>query len=114
MIIKEGLSMAELTVIARAKAKPGHEADLERAMRAVVGPSHDEQGCLRYTVHRSVGDPASFVTVERWASKEAMDRHFTAPHTQSLLKQIPELLVEPPDISVFELLPEGRSEKGRL
>jgi quinol monooxygenase YgiN len=40
--------MAELTVIARAKAKPGHEADLERAMRAVVGPSHDEQECLRY------------------------------------------------------------------
>jgi quinol monooxygenase YgiN len=65
-------------------------------------------------VHRSVGDPASFVTVERWASKEAMDQHLTAPHTQSLLKKIPELLVEPPDITVFELLPEGRSEKGRL
>jgi quinol monooxygenase YgiN len=106
--------MAELTVIARAKARPGHEADLERAMRAVVGPSHDEQGCLRYTVHRSIGDPASFVTVERWVSKEAMDLHFSAPHTQTLLKRIPELLAEPPDISVFELLPEGRSEKGRL
>ncbi|MGH7231150.1 MAG: putative quinol monooxygenase [Nitrospiraceae bacterium] len=106
--------MAELTVIARAKAKPGREADLERAMRAGVNPSHREQGCLRYTVHRSIGDPASFVTVERWVSKEAMDQHFAAPHTQALLKQIPDLLAEPPDISVFELLAEGSSDKGRL
>jgi quinol monooxygenase YgiN len=106
--------MAELTVIARAKAKAGREADLERAMRAAVAPSHDEPGCLRYTVHRSLNDPASFVTVERWVSKEAIDRHFVAPHTQALMKQIPELLAEPPDISVFELLPEGRPEKGRL
>ncbi|HJU03723.1 MAG TPA: putative quinol monooxygenase [Nitrospiraceae bacterium] len=104
----------ELTVIAKAKARPGREADLERAMRAVVGRSHEEPGCVRYTVHRSVGDPAVFITVERWASKEAMDRHFAAPHTQALLKQIPDLLAEPPDISVYELLQEGRAEKGRL
>jgi quinol monooxygenase YgiN len=106
--------MGELTVIAKAKAKPGREADLERAMRAVVDPSHEEQGCVRYTLHRSLDDPATFVTVERWASKDAMDQHFAAPHTQALLKQVPDLLAEPPDISVFELLPEGRAEKGRL
>lgn len=106
--------MGELTVIAKAKAKPGRESDLERAMRTVVSPSHEEQGCLRYTVHRSVNDPATFITIERWASKEAMDAHFAAPHTKALLQKVPELLAEPPDISAFELLPEGRSEKGTL
>ena len=104
----------ELTVIARAKAKPGREADLERALRAMVGPSHDEQGCVRYTVHRSVGDRSNFATVERWTSKEAIDRHFAAPHTQALMARIPELLAEPPDISIFEMLSEGFSPKGRL
>ena len=30
--------MAEATVIAKAKAKPGREADLERALCSVIGP----------------------------------------------------------------------------
>lgn len=106
--------MAEMTVTARAKAKPGREGDLERALRAVVGPTHQEAGCLHYSVHRGLEDRATFVTIERWTSKEAVDRHMTAPHTQALLKQIPELLAAPPDITAYELLPEGRPEKSRF
>ena len=44
--IMRGL-MAGLTVMARAKAKPGREAELEQAMRAVVVPTHQEAGCLQ-------------------------------------------------------------------
>ena len=40
--------MTGLTVIARAKAKAGREKELEQAMRAVVTPTHQESGCLRY------------------------------------------------------------------
>jgi quinol monooxygenase YgiN len=107
-------TMAGLTVMARAKAKPGREAELEQAMRAVVVPTHQEAGCLRYTVYRSVIDPSVFVTVEHWMSKEAVDQHFATAHVQALLKQVPNLLMEPPDITLYELLPEGDSEKGRL
>jgi quinol monooxygenase YgiN len=106
--------MTGLTVMARAKAKAGREAELEQAMRAVVVPTHQEAGCLRYTVHRSVIDPSVFVTVEHWTSKEAIDQHFATAHVQALLKQVPNLLMEPPDITLYELLPEGDSEKGRL
>jgi len=106
--------MNGLTVMARAKAKPGREAEVEQAMRAVVVPTHQESGCLRYAVHRSLIDPSIFVTVEHWTSKEAVDLHFATAHVQALLKKVPELLIEPPDITLYELLPEGQSEKGRL
>lgn len=106
--------MSGLTVTARAKAKPGRESDLEQAMRAVVAPTHQEAGCLRYTVHRSMIDPSEFVTIELWTSKEAVDQHFAMPHVQALLEKAAELLMEPPDITFYELLPEGHSEKGRL
>ena len=55
-----------------------------------------------------------FITVERWVSKEAVDQHFGAPHIQSLLKKAGELLASPPEITVFELLPEGHPDKGRI
>jgi quinol monooxygenase YgiN len=106
--------MPELTVVARVKAKPGREADLEREFRAVVGPTHSESGCLRYTLHRSLEDPTLFITIERWSSKEAIDKHFGTPHIQSLLKKAGDLLAAAPEITVFELLPEGQSDKGRL
>ncbi|MGH7274981.1 MAG: putative quinol monooxygenase, partial [Nitrospiria bacterium] len=83
--------MAELTVVARLKAKPGREAEVERELRALVGPTHKERGCLRYALHRSVEDRATFVVIERWASKEAFDQHFAAPYVQALLKKVPEL-----------------------
>jgi quinol monooxygenase YgiN len=106
--------MTGLTVLARAKAKPGREKELEQAMRAVVAPTHREAGCLRYTVHRSLMDPSVFMTVEHWISKEAIDQHFATPHVQALLNNAPDLLAEPPDISLYELLPEGHSEKGQF
>jgi quinol monooxygenase YgiN len=106
--------MSGLTVMPRAKAKHGREGELEQAMRAVVVPTHQEPGCLRYAVHRSLIDPSVFITVEHWISKEAVDQHFATAHVQALLKKVPDLLMEPPDITLYELLPEGHSEKGRL
>ncbi len=76
--------MQELTVVARAKAKPGRK------------------------------DPAVFMVIERWASKEALDLHFAASYVQALLKKLQDLLVAPPEIETFELLPAGRSNKGTL
>ena len=104
--------MHEVTVIARAKAKAGCEAALERELRKVVAPTHADPGCLRYTLHRSIEDTAAFVTVERWTSKDAHDRHLGTPHVRSLFKKLPELLASSPEISLFELLPEGFPEKG--
>jgi quinol monooxygenase YgiN len=104
--------MSELTVIARVKAKPGRESELEQEFRAVIVPTHKESGCLRYTLHRSVDDPASFITVERWSSRAAIDQHMGTPHIQALLKKASDLLAGMPDIQVYELLREGQPDKG--
>lgn len=106
--------MSELTAVARVKARPGREAELERELRAIVAPTHKEPGCLRYALHRSMEDRAVFVVVERWASKQALDQHFAAPYIQAFLKKVPELMAAPPEIITYELLPEGLPEKGRI
>jgi quinol monooxygenase YgiN len=102
--------MAELTVIARLNARSGKEAELEQALRAVVAPTHAEPGCLRYALHRSSNDPATFVLVERWVSKEALDQHLEMPYLKALRARFQEL-VEGRDVNLYELLPEGKPEK---
>ena len=101
----------ELTVIARAKAKPGREGDVEKELRRCVGPTHKEAGCLRYAIHRGADDPQTFVVVERWKSKEALDEHLRSEHVQKLFSAMGALLAGPAEILSYQLLPEG-GEKG--
>jgi quinol monooxygenase YgiN len=102
--------MAELTVIARVKAKPGKESELEQALRGAVAPTHAEAGCLRYALHRSLDDPATFLFVERWVSREALDQHLETPHLKAIRAKFKDLL-EARDVGLYELLPEGTPQK---
>jgi quinol monooxygenase YgiN len=106
--------VSELTVIATAKAKPGKEKELERILRASLAPTHEEPGNLHFSLHRAIDDPSIVVAIERWASKEAWNEHFTTPHIEAVVSQTKDLLAEPPRVAAYELLPEGSSEKGRL
>lgn len=106
--------MPELMVTVRVKAKPGKEAELEKAWRAIIGPTHNESGCLKYVLHRAVDDPGFLMSIERWTSKEAIDQHMAAPYVQALLSRVPELVAGPPEIRLFEAIPEGSSGKGKI
>ncbi len=96
--------MTEMTVIARVKAKKGKEQELAQAWSKVVGLSRKEAGCLGYVLHRSLEDRSLFVSVEKWASKEANDQHMASAHIQDLLRQVPDLVAAPPEITPFEAL----------
>lgn len=96
--------MSELTVIARVKARPGKEKELEQAWSTVAGLSRKEFGCLGYVLHRSLADPTLFVSVEKWSSKGSSEQHMVSAHIQELLRQVPRLLAAPPEILPFEVL----------
>ncbi|WP_152046766.1 putative quinol monooxygenase [Aureimonas psammosilenae] len=72
--------MAPLTIVARLKAKPGHEAELEKELRGLVAPTRAEKGCLNYDLHRSHQDPGLFIFHENWESRELWDAHMNSPH----------------------------------
>ena len=91
--------MSEVTIIARARAKPGHEEEMERALRVNAESSKCEGGCVSYSVLR--GDDGTFMTVERWATRADADSHMTTPHVQTLLQTIAPLLDGAPEISVM-------------
>ena len=89
----------EITVIAHAKARAGHEEEIERALRENAEASRGENGCVSYSVLR--GDDGSFMTVERWRTRADADQHMSTPHVQRLLGTIVPLLDGPPQITVY-------------
>lgn len=84
-----------LIIVAIFDAKPGREADLEIALRAMPGPSRLEIGCLNYDLHRDRTDPRRFFFHETWTTVEDHQAHLQTPHVRHLLSLTPDLLAEP-------------------
>jgi quinol monooxygenase YgiN len=67
-------------VIATLRVKPEKLSQLLTAARLVIAATRKEDGCVFYDLHQSVTDPDQLVFVERWTSREALAKHFDAPH----------------------------------
>jgi len=96
----------DLIVIASAKAQPGREQDLERALRDVSKPTREQPGLVGFSLYRSSSDPAILVGFERWASPEDHARHLQGEHVQRLMSAMGSVLAEPPNIVAYQILDE--------
>lgn len=105
--------MPDVVVVATFTAKPGMGDALEPGLRAPVEPTHAEEGCLLYALHRGAHDPDTFVFIERWSSAEALHAHIGQPWVTGLSALEP-LLAGPPRVELFHAVPAGDAGKGAL
>jgi len=105
--------MSDVIVVATFVARPGHADAVETALRVPIAPTHDEDGCSLYALHRGIGDPDTFVFVERWTSAEALAVHAERPWVTGL-SAIADLLTGPPHVATYRPLADGDPDKGRL
>ena len=71
-----------MIVVGRVSCAAEHRAALVALLERMQEESRREPGCLRYGFFAAVEDPLTFVAVEEWADREALDRHFAQPHLQ--------------------------------
>jgi quinol monooxygenase YgiN len=84
-----------LSVVAGSIKKPGKEADLRRAVLALIEPTRREDGCTQYDLHVHTDDPGQFLFYENWTSPEHLDRHAASAHFRNFEKVVGDLLAEP-------------------
>ena len=65
--------MSEVVVVGSFKAQPGKEDEALEAFKALMEPTHSEDGCVLYALHRGVDDPARLTFIERWDPREQLD-----------------------------------------
>src|ERR1700754_3704718 len=69
---KDGkLPKEAITLVVLLKSREGQEPLLEAELRAPVGPTRREDGCITYDLHRGADTPSSFLLHEVWATREA-------------------------------------------
>src|ERR1700732_1113683 len=69
-----------VTLIVLLRAREGQESLLEAELRALVGPTRREDGCLTYELHRGADTPSALLLHEVWASREHHRLHTQTPH----------------------------------
>jgi quinol monooxygenase YgiN len=106
--------MSEVVVLVSLTAHPGKEAEGERLLSELLGPTHAEEGCILYSLHRAADDPQRFAFVERWASRELLETHMGSDHISRAMEEVPNYFSAGPEIVIFEPLPGGQETKGSL
>jgi quinol monooxygenase YgiN len=74
------LPKGAVTLIVTLRAKDGQQLLLEAELRALVGPTRKEEGCLQYDLHAAADQPGSYLLHEVWASREHHGAHTRTPH----------------------------------
>jgi len=106
--------MSEVVVVGAFKAQPGKEAEAVEAFKALVDPTHREDGCVLYALHQGIDDPSRLAFIERWESREKLDAHLESEHVATVLARAEELFGDSADIVVYEPLEGGEPKKGSL
>jgi len=101
--------MPKLTVIATMRAQPGKEAALQAQLLSLVAPTRTEAGCIEYDLHRLQDDPSTFVMIEHWTSREALDAHLGTPHLLALGAALPDLLRSPLELQLLDTVSTPRA-----
>ena len=90
-------------MIGRVRCEAANRDALVKALTEMQDESRREEGCIRYGFFAAVEDPLSFVAVEEWADRGALDRHFAEQHLQEFAGELLELVSEPPEVAIHEV-----------
>ena len=96
-----------IVVIGRVQCEPEHRERLVSLLERMQEDSRKEEGCIRYGFFAAVEDPHSFVAVEEWADREALDRHFAQPHLHEFAAGLLEIVSERPEVAIHEIAATG-------
>ena|ERR1700712_1012057 len=92
----------KISVIARIRAKSGHEDEVRSMFEKLVEPSQKEAGCIKYNVFEDKHYTGSFFTYEEWESEEALETHLSV--NKEGLNKAKALLREDLSISILKLI----------
>ena len=105
--------MSEVVIVVVLTIKDGEAERAEAALRSMIGPTHSEPGCVRYALHREVGNPNRLVIIERWSSDDALGDHYRQPHMTGMA-ELSDLLAHPIESYALTPVPAGDPAKGSL
>lgn len=98
------MSNQTIRVVARFTAIPEKVDEVRAILIALIEPTCQENGCIKYELLQNSAEPTDFTFVEEWTSKAALDAHLASTHIAIALDKLEGLIATEPDIRLYKLL----------
>lgn len=85
-MIKEQISM-----VLRIRPPVASREEFRAALSALVEPSRQEPGCLRYELYRDIDREGDFILIESWRNQAALDEHMAEPYLKAFAARFAEV-----------------------
>lgn len=92
--------MDRLTLIARVTAKPEHIDWMKAALEKLIVPTRAERGCVQYDLHQDNENPAHFMLIEQWQTRDLWQVHMENAHLKTFMEQASDKLA---DLTCYEM-----------
>src|SRR5215469_3169978 len=83
------------------------EGEVEKALRAVLGPTREEAGCVKINAFRALRGGKVFYIHSTWKDEAAFEYHATLPHTLRFIGRMKELVQKDFEMTRTEAIEEG-------
>lgn len=72
--------MTQVTIVANIHAKDDRIAFVRAELLKLLPITRAEKGCITYDLHQNDENPAHFIMLELWESRDLLQEHANAPH----------------------------------
>lgn len=93
-----------IVLIAKLKAKPGCEKDVEKALMDMIPNVQNEEGTLAYVLHKGSDDTGLFLYYEQYKDQEALKLHSSTPYFKELVAALDGKLAEKPEETFYTII----------
>ena len=68
----------------------------------MIEASLKDEGCLGYTFYQNILVKNEYIMVEKWESKELLDKHMKTEHFAKLGEYMKKVAIKPMEIEIIE------------
>jgi quinol monooxygenase YgiN len=94
--------MTKLAILAQLTAKPGKENEVEAFLKSALPLANQEAGTTAWFALKL--SPSVFGIFDAFPDESARQAHLSGPIAAALMAKASELLAEPPDLKMVEVL----------
>jgi quinol monooxygenase YgiN len=86
-----------IVVTGRVTIPAGRREQFAAIATAMCAASRTDDGCVGYRVYEDLERPDHYVFIEEWRDDDALQSHFSQPHTGRFMGALAPILAEPAD-----------------
>lgn len=87
----------------KVQSKPDTTEQLLVALKDVIAPSRQIEGCIEFDIARCLDDPNSFIATEVFEDRAALDRQEGQSQVGTVLSMLPDVIAAEPVATIYDV-----------